>query len=139
MSGDSCHVCATLKAVSSDQLVYDSGTWAAYPVADVPGWVMLAARQHVEGMWSLSPEQASGLGEAVRSIGAAVKAVTGADRVHLVFLGEASPHFHIGFFPRRTGEQALFDNARLAETAQSTVDPDRARAIGAAIRAAIGP
>jgi diadenosine tetraphosphate (Ap4A) HIT family hydrolase len=134
---EACHVCATLTSTSSDQLVYDDGLWAGYLVADVPGWVMLAAKQHVEGMWSLSPEQASGLGDAVRSIGSAVKATTGADRVHLVYLGQSAPHFHMGFFPRLAGEPALFDNARLADAARSQVDPERARTVGADIRAAI--
>jgi diadenosine tetraphosphate (Ap4A) HIT family hydrolase len=126
-----------LATIQPYQRTYDSGPWAAYLVADVPGWVILAARQHVEGMWSLSPEQASGLGQAVRSIGAAVKAVTGAELVHLVYLGASALHFHIGFFPRQPGEPALFDNTRLAEAAQNKVDSERARSVGSDIRAAI--
>jgi diadenosine tetraphosphate (Ap4A) HIT family hydrolase len=137
MSEDGCHMCATLSTAAPEQIVYDKGPWSAFLTADVPGWVMLATKDHTEGMWSLSPDQAEGLGEAVQLIGAAVKETTGAERIHLVYLGDSALHFHVGFFPRPAGEPGLFDNSRLVATVGSEADPDQARTLGAGIRAAI--
>jgi diadenosine tetraphosphate (Ap4A) HIT family hydrolase len=129
-----CHVCRTLAEPEPEQIVYDEGPWFAFLAANVPGWVMLATKEHVDGMWGLSPEAAAGLGPLLQRFGAAVKDVTGADRVHLVYLGENALHFHVGFFPRLPGEPALLENGRMVEEVETLADPDRARELGAAVR-----
>src|ERR1700755_1065705 len=65
---DSCPICA---AAADEQHLHDDGVWFAFSPADVPGWVMLGTRAHVEGMWSLAAEQAAGLGPLVRALGPA--------------------------------------------------------------------
>lgn len=130
-----CHICRAVADGGSH--VYDEGAWVAYAAADVPGWVMLATKEHLEGMWSLSVEQSVGLGPAIRALGRAVIETTGAQRAHLVFLGESGLHFHLGFFPRAAGEPPLLDNAPLIEAAQTAADAERARVLAQRIRSAL--
>jgi diadenosine tetraphosphate (Ap4A) HIT family hydrolase len=130
-----CHVCKTLS--DPQQVLYDAGPWAAFLVANVPGWVMLGTKEHVEGMWGLSDDEAAGFGPAVRTIGRAVKETTGAERVHLVYLGENALHFHVGFFPRQRGEPPLLENGRMLEELKARANEEEARELGAKIAAAI--
>jgi diadenosine tetraphosphate (Ap4A) HIT family hydrolase len=94
---------------------------------------MLATRDHVEGPWSLSADDAATLGPALRDVARAAKAATAAERIHVVFLGENALHVHFGFFPRASGEPALLDNGPMIE-AMRTADANRA----ASIRDAVG-
>jgi diadenosine tetraphosphate (Ap4A) HIT family hydrolase len=132
---ESCHFCAAY--ADRERRVYDGGAWFAFATGDVPGWVMLATKKHTEGMWSLSAEEAAGVGGAISAVGRAVKEATGAQRVHLVFLGEHALHFHLGFFPRADGESPLLDNAPLLAAAQTRVDAEQARAVAERIRSAL--
>jgi diadenosine tetraphosphate (Ap4A) HIT family hydrolase len=130
---EGCHICKAF--ADSQQFVYDDGPWFAF-AAGAPGWVMLGTKEHREGMWSLSADDAAGLGPAIRAVGGAVKQVTNAHRVHMVFLGETGLHFHLGFFPRAAGDRALLDNAPLIEAARGQVDTDQVRVIAERIRSA---
>lgn len=132
---ESCHICAAY--ADRERHVYDEGAWFAFESGDVPGWVMLGTKKHTEGMWSLSAEDATGLGPAIRAVGRAVKQATNAQRVHLVFLGEHALHFHLGFFPRAEGEAALLDNGPLLEAAQTRADAEQVRAVAARIRSTL--
>jgi diadenosine tetraphosphate (Ap4A) HIT family hydrolase len=117
--------------------VYDEGPWFAFAAADVPGWIMLASKQHVDGMWSLSADQADKLGAAIRAVGRAVIEATGAHRAHMVYLGESGLHFHLGFFPRAADDPPLLSNAAMLEQASSGADPERARVVSDAIRTSL--
>ena len=66
-----------------------------------------------------------------------VKSETGAERIHLVYLGENALHFHMGFFPRQQGEEALFPNQGLVDHIKEHADPGAARAAADRIRAQI--
>jgi diadenosine tetraphosphate (Ap4A) HIT family hydrolase len=129
---ESCHICALY--ADRARHIYDDGPWFAGAVADVPGWVMLGTKEHLEGTASLSAEDAAGLGPALRAVGRAVQQATGAERVHMVFLGEAARHFHLAYFPRAAGEPALFDNGRLLETVKTASDAGRAAAVTEQLR-----
>ena len=134
MSGHECHVCKALDNPDPADVVYDDGTWAAYLMAPVPGWITMAPKEHVEGVTELPPATAATLGQTARAIGVALKAETGADRIHMVYLGEGARHFHVGFFPRQAEDQSLFDNGRLLQTMESSSDQAEARRLGAAVR-----
>jgi diadenosine tetraphosphate (Ap4A) HIT family hydrolase len=129
----SCHVCDGL-AGGEDRVVYDDPVWRAFQVAEVPGWIMLAPKEHVEGTWGLTDEQSERFGRALRDVSAAVKEATGADRVYCMYLGESARHFHAGLFPLQPGEEPLVDNSRIAAAAAAG-DPGRAQATREAIRA----
>ena len=128
-----CHVCEAVASPAPGSVVLDEDAWLAYNIADVPGWIMLASREHVEGAAGLGDGAASSFGPIARRIDRAVRAATGAERVHLVFLGDTARHFHLGFFPRQAGESGLFDTARLGSDVGALKDPERAAPITAAI------
>jgi diadenosine tetraphosphate (Ap4A) HIT family hydrolase len=134
---EGCHVCDAVGA--RERHLYSDATWFAFSPAEVPGWVMLATREHVQGMWDLSSEQAESLGPLVRAIGGAVVEATGAHRAHLVYLGESALHFHLMFLPRNEQEPPLLDNSPLVAAAQATGDVEAVRAVAARIRGMLAP
>ena len=133
MSGE-CHICATLSSGDPGQVILDDGTWQVFNVAGVPGWTMLAPHEHVEGVSGLSDAQAERLGPLLKRVGAAVQSATGAQRVHVVYLGDSALHFHVGLFPRQAGEVGLLDNARMVAEVKERQDPEAARPLSALIR-----
>ncbi len=134
---DDCHVCKLLGSADAGQIILDEGPWTATLMANVPGWVQLATKEHVEGPWSLGDEAAASFGPAVARIAAALKRETGADRVHLVYLGQNALHFHVGFFPRQPGQEALLETGRMVEEMTNTADPEKAQALGGALRGSL--
>jgi diadenosine tetraphosphate (Ap4A) HIT family hydrolase len=133
----SCHVCEALASADPDGVVYEDAAWLGYQVGHVPGWITLATREHVEGMEAMTDEQADAFGHAVRTVGGAVKAATQANRVHVVYLGEAARHVHAGLFPRRADQSPLLDNAGLVAELGSAADPQRAKAVREDVRRAV--
>jgi diadenosine tetraphosphate (Ap4A) HIT family hydrolase len=129
-----CRICELLLSQADDRVVLDDGTWCAYQVANVPGWITLATKHHVDGPESLTDLQTESLGRHIRAIGEAVKRATGAERVHVVYLGEAARHFHAGFFPRMSEQQALLGNERLLAEVSSAADPPGAATIRTRVR-----
>ncbi len=132
----SCHICDGI-AGPRERFVYEDEHWAAYRPIDVPGWVMLATKEHVEGTWNLTDAQAADFGRIARDASAAVKKAVGADRVHLVYLGETARHFHAGLFPVAEGRESLFANDRLLAAVKDESDAAAAAEVGAAIKAAL--
>lgn len=111
---DTCMIRQQLAAGAADDIVVEDDDWVGCNVGDVPGWTMLATREHVEGAHALSEAQAATLGGHVRRLGVAVTAATGADRVHVVYLGESSRHFHFGFSLGRPAKRACSATAACA-------------------------
>ena len=139
LNEDTCKTCQQVAAIAADVIVAQDDDWIAYNFADVPGWTILATREHVDGAHELSEAQAATLGGHVRRLGAAVTAATGADRVHVVYLGENSRHFHFGFFPRQAGEPSLLGNSGIVAEGAERQDVTRARALVTAMRGALPP
>lgn len=129
-----CDICDRVAAGAHDAVVYDDGTFVAYQVAEVPGWITLATRAHVDGPQHLDDAEADGLGRLIRAVASAVVAATGAERTHVVYLGEHSRHFHAGFFPRSAGEGPLLGNEPLVAALGAGADPGRAATVRAAVR-----
>lgn len=134
----SCHICELLTAQAAERVVLDDEVWCAYQVADVPGWITLATRQHVDGPDALTDGQADSFGRHVRAIGAALKQATGAERVHVVYLGEAARHFHAGLFPRLAGQEPLLGNERVVAEVESAADAARAASVRVHVRELLG-
>ncbi|MCW3001047.1 MAG: hypothetical protein JWQ20_345 [Conexibacter sp.] len=133
-----CGICDVVAAPSPDALVYEDDLFLGYQLAEVPGWVTVASKVHVDGPGALDDAQADGFGRVARSVTRALQAATGADRVHMVYLGENSRHFHAGFFPRRPDQPALLGNEGLLAELGSAADPDRAAEVRRAVRDALG-
>jgi diadenosine tetraphosphate (Ap4A) HIT family hydrolase len=137
MSESDCHICTTLATGPAESVILDDGAWQVFNVAGVPGWTMMAPHEHLEGIDGLTDAHAASLGPLARRVGRAVKEVTGAQRVHVVFLGDNALHFHIGFFPRQAGEDGLLSNGPMVAEMQARKDPEAAAPVTAAIREAI--
>jgi diadenosine tetraphosphate (Ap4A) HIT family hydrolase len=132
-----CAICDTLAAPPEDTVVYEDDLFCAYQVADVPGWITIATKAHVEGPDEMDDAQAAGLGRVVRDVVRALKVATDAERVHVVYLGEHSRHLHAGLFPRAAGQPALLGNERLMAELGEAADPARAAAVRATVRDAV--
>jgi diadenosine tetraphosphate (Ap4A) HIT family hydrolase len=133
----SCHVCEAVASPARERIVLDDGTWCAYQVAEVPGWITLATKAHVEGPHALSAEQSTTLGWHIQRLASAIRAAVDDERTHVVYLGEAARHFHLGFFPRSADQEPLLSNDRVLAELSSRADAARASAVVAAIRRAL--
>ena len=133
----SCHVCEAIHDAPDDRRVLDLPDWSAYQIGEVPGWITLAPKVHVEGPDQLTDAQAGSLGEHLRHVGRAIRMATGAERIHVVYLGESARHFHASLFPRRFGQPPLLGNERLIAELAADADPDGAATARDAIRAAL--
>lgn len=67
---------------------------------EVPGWLFLELRCHVEGPMALDEAAAAEMGPLLVRITGAIQTATGAERVYVVAFGELHPHFHLALLPR---------------------------------------
>ena len=130
-----CHVCALEAATDSPRALYADEHWRATTATDAPGWVMLLNRRHNPGwLWDLSDAEASSYGTHLRAISQAITAVTGAERVYLIALGENTLHFHCLLIPRFADTPADMRGAGLLGHAAELADPARALEVTARLR-----
>lgn len=66
------------------------------------GWLVLILRRHVEALDELSEAEAIELGQLIRRVSQALKAVTGCAKTYVVQFAEAAehPHVHVHIIPR---------------------------------------
>jgi diadenosine tetraphosphate (Ap4A) HIT family hydrolase len=107
----------------------------------VPGWCQLQVNRHATHLGELTAAEASAVGVAAQSLGAAITAVTGGDRVYAYSICEASPHFHMVLGPPPAigpGEQrgpALL--ARVLARDPALGDPAAAASVAGLLRSAL--
>lgn len=130
-----CGICNYLKQLQPERTLWEDEYWVCGPLLDVPGWTMVMTRRHVEGLWSLSDEEAVRFGLIMRDIAEVVKDVTGAQRVHFAAMGEVAPHYHNAILPRLADEEPVWDSMAMVERARITADLDAALPIEAMLRA----
>src|SRR5437763_909283 len=133
----SCQVCDLLATRADDALVFDDELFAAVQIGEVPGWIMLATKEHVEGLEGFGDAHADGFGRFARRAVAALKEATAADRIGLVYLGEHARHFHLGLFPRQPDQPSLFSNDALIAEMESGGDAAASASVRAAMRASL--
>ena len=100
-----CALCNTARGVSvgeSEQFLYTDEHWLVRSFGErgVPGWVLVQSRRHVAGIWEFDDAEAADLGPALRWMQAALKEITGAERIYTASLNESSRHFHCHLVPR---------------------------------------
>jgi histidine triad (HIT) family protein len=98
-----CTICTKVAEAAGKELYADKSWVGMRAAGDKPGWVMLAARRHVEGTWGLNGEEAASFGIAVNRISEAIRKTTDSSRVYLVGLGEGALHCHFLVIPRVEG------------------------------------
>lgn len=67
------------------------------------GTVLVVARRHLLDFGEMTPDESAELGEILRRLVPAVKAVTGAHRVYFLALMERVAHFHLWLAPKKKG------------------------------------
>jgi diadenosine tetraphosphate (Ap4A) HIT family hydrolase len=134
--GEACPLCSAIAEAKADELVFERGPWIALTLIDVPGWLRVMTKRHAEGPWSLSEEEASTMGGVLQSVSEVTRSVTGAERVHIVGLGEGAVHFHYAVLPRLPGETPVFTGAPLVARAAEAADARRSAEIAARLRSA---
>jgi len=136
-SDATCPLCDAVATAPAAEIVADHGPWMALTMLDVPGWIRVTTKRHVEGPWSLSDEEAATLGPMLQAVAQAVHEATGAERVYTVGLGEGAIHFHYALLPRLPGETPLFTGAPLVGRAADAADVGKSSAVAARIRASV--
>jgi diadenosine tetraphosphate (Ap4A) HIT family hydrolase len=63
----------------------------------LPGWLVLAARRHIEAIDELTDDEAAELGRLLRRVSAALKEVTGCVKTYVMQFAEAAEHPHVHF------------------------------------------
>jgi diadenosine tetraphosphate (Ap4A) HIT family hydrolase len=91
-----CALCADLEVLPAGAVVIDEPEWVVFvhPSYRRDGCLWVQAREHVEGLWSLTDAQAASFAEVARSSAAALRSAAAAPRVYVVSFGENFPHFH---------------------------------------------
>ena len=69
------------------------------------GWTFLCAVRHVQGPADFTDAEAEGFGRAMRAVSAAVRSITGCDRVYAIAFGQGAPHLHVHLIPRFDAEE----------------------------------
>lgn len=90
-------------------VIYENEYWMLdHAVSPVPldGFLILKPKRHVEHIGELTPEEAAAFGPLLRAAYAALREVTGAEKVHVTSFGEAVRHVHWYLLPRRAGMPA---------------------------------
>lgn len=118
-----CAICDNLKKLTPERIVWEDNHWIISGLLDVPGWLLVMTKRHVEGTWSLNDDEAAGMGRLMRDACGAVKRMTGAERVHYTAAGEVALHYHTGILPRLPGQTPVFDSMELVRRAKEIADP----------------
>jgi diadenosine tetraphosphate (Ap4A) HIT family hydrolase len=70
------------------------------PEATRAGGLKIVSRRHLTDFCELDDAEAASFGPLLRTLDAAVREVTGAERVHLVSTRDRVQHFHAWLYPR---------------------------------------
>jgi diadenosine tetraphosphate (Ap4A) HIT family hydrolase len=91
-----CEFCAEDDAAGRDVVAStDLFHLGMTPSHDVPGWLILWLRRHVESAAQLSDDEAAELGRQITRVSRALQQVVDAEKIYVVSLGENHPHFHV--------------------------------------------
>jgi diadenosine tetraphosphate (Ap4A) HIT family hydrolase len=109
------------------------------------GWTFLCTHRHVQGMADLNDLEAAEFGHRMRETCAAVRQITGCDRVYAVAFGQGAPHLHVHLIPRfdadpQTRAWEVADHYRAVERGERpAADPGRVRQFVAHMRQELLP
>lgn len=133
-----CKICS-MEGAGPESTIFRDTYWAAGigPGMDVPGWIVLRTVRHAELITGLDDAEAETLGGHARHLAAAIAEATGAPLVYQMAFGENHPHYHVLFTARTAETPADRRSGNILQLmADGAVDPDGARALVPAIRAA---
>ena len=107
-TADGCKQCAKL-ATGSAPILWQNKHFAVMhkgAPCGVVGHLLLLSKRHFQGPSSMTDEEASAVGLALKQCEAALEHVTGCDRVYTAALGSATSgsHFHAHMMPLYVGD-----------------------------------
>jgi diadenosine tetraphosphate (Ap4A) HIT family hydrolase len=128
-------MCAT-ESTDPERIVFRDATWAAevVPGYEVPGWFVLRARRHVEGIGALDDHEADAFGRRARDLMTAIGQVTGAPTTYLMGFGENYRHFHVLIAARGDDIPADRRGARIVQLRTERADLDNSLRVAAEVR-----
>src|SRR3546814_11678741 len=122
-----CSICEYIKNLTPDRVLWEDEYWLGGALLDVPGWIMVMTKRHVEGIWSLNDAEAARFGPMMRDIAGVIKDITGAERVHYAAMGEVALHYHNAILPRLPGQTPVWDSMNMVTRAHDDADAVAAR------------
>lgn len=109
MSSDpNCKACVSIAKLSAEDpnLVWQNDLWVlrhnSKPYAAL-GWMTLHSRRHTPGVTHFTDAELADFGPTLKKVSQALIDATGALRVYVGSLSEATPHFHAHLVPRYEG------------------------------------
>ncbi len=117
--------------------IYQTELWDvahSYNTA-LAGWMVLVLRRHIEALDELTAVEAAELGDLIRRVSIALKAVTGCAKTYVVQFAEAAehPHVHFHIIPRMADQPDAWrgagifnalnadEDARISEAAMDAI------------------
>ena len=123
-------------------VVFEDDLFVAYGFPEpnpLPGYVIVASRRHVRGLYDLDAEEAAALAPLVIRIQRAQKSALGADHAYLFVIGDRIPHFHAHVVPRFPDTPPRLRGGRVLQATEADARPVEeveaaCRALEAALR-----
>ena len=135
----SCKACTEIaKSASDPMLVWQDDLWVlrhnSKPYAAL-GWMTLHTKRHAPNVTYFTEAELADFGPILQKISRALIAATGALRVYIGSLSEATPHFHAHLVPRYEGGpkgwDAFGDLERARQGLTSVDDAEVTRVVAA--------
>ena len=107
-------------------IVHEDERFVVYGFPDrcpIPGYVIVASRRHVRGLYDLDPGEAAALGPLAIRIQRAQKAALGAAHAYLFALGDKVHHFHAHVVPQYADTPAHLRGGRLFQYTEADERP----------------
>jgi diadenosine tetraphosphate (Ap4A) HIT family hydrolase len=139
MTASDCPTCTMVSSLEDDAIAYRDDTWTVGLAVEVPGWLMLASNNHIEGAEGLDDSEASSFGRLAARLARALKDVCEAERVYLMYQGEHSAHFHVLTMARRPDVPADWRGMALLAHRDELTDGVEARRVVAEVRQRLTP
>jgi diadenosine tetraphosphate (Ap4A) HIT family hydrolase len=104
--------------------VYRDAWWSVGVIdgVEVPGWLIVQSRAHVEALWEVDPAGTASLGLLLAAASQALHSLLGVERVYLNAFGESIQHWHIlvaavpeAVEPAPRGPALLIDHQHLVD------------------------
>ena len=121
-----CVVCETVadRFRPPGGVVYRDARFVAYGIpSPVLGYVIVASRRHVRGLYDLDDAEAAAFGPLLIRIQRAQMAALGADHAYAFVLGDKVPHFHAHVVPRYADPPAHLRGGRLFHATDADARP----------------
>ncbi|MCW2797857.1 hypothetical protein [Nocardioides sp.] len=98
-----CLMCSLVESNGPESgWVFEEEHWlgGVLPGFEVPGWLIVTVRRHVEGPFNLNDVEAKSLGGMIRRVSGAINDLMAPDRVYQVAMSERWPHWHFPILAR---------------------------------------